>query len=290
MKLSIVILSYNTPDLIKNCLDSLEKFYKDDLGKNIEAIVVDNKSEKENLDKTKKFVSSKKFAYFIENSENAGFGKGCNLGVAKAKADYVLFLNSDAEVIDSNLLEMSGFLDKNHDIGILGGKILNPDKSPQKSAGKFYNLLNFLIMILGGEKFGLLRKSPEKIEKVDWVSGAFMMVNKKMFNLIGGFDKNIFMYMEDMEISFKAKKKGIETYFYPDAKVIHKEYGSSNRGFAIVNIYKGLLYFYKKYKSPWEYGIVKLCLYTKAMLIYLLGKLTNNSYYVKTYGEALKII
>ena len=74
-----------------------------------------------------------------------------------------------------------------------------------------------------------------------------MMVNKKMFNLIGGFDKNIFMYMEDMEISFRANRKGIETYFYPDARVMHKEYGSSNRGFAIINIYKGLLYFYKKY-------------------------------------------
>lgn len=290
MKLSIVILSYNTPDLIKNCIASLEEFYKEDLGKNIEVIIVDNKSEKENFERIEKFAKSKKFINFIANNENAGFGKGCNLGASKSKAEYVLFLNSDTEVLDSNLLHMSDFLDKNHDIGILGGKILNPDKSSQKSAGKFYNLINFLIMIMGGEKFGLLRSSPEKTQRVDWVSGAFMMVNKKLFNLIGGFDENIFMYMEDMEISYRAKKKRIETYFYPDSKVIHKEYGSSNRSFAILNIYKGLLYFYKKYKSGIEYSIVKSCLYVKAMLIYLLGKLTNNSYYVKTYGEALKIL
>lgn len=290
MNLSIVILSYNTPDLIKNCVTSLEKFYKKDLDAgDVEVIIVDNKSEKENFEKIKKFSTSKKFINFIPNTENAGFGKGCNLGASKAKGEYILFLNSDAEVLDENILHMKDFLKNNQDIGIMGGKILNFDKTPQRSAGKFYNLLNFLIMIGGGEKFGLLRSSPEKTERVDWVSGAFMMVNKKLFNLIGGFDKNIFMYMEDMELSFRAKKKGIETYFYPDAKVMHKEYGSSNRAFAVLNIYKGLLYFYKKYKSSTEYGIVKFCLFVKAMLIYLLGKLSNNSYYVKTYGEALKL-
>lgn len=290
MNLSIVILSYNTPELMKDCVNSLENFYKKEFAeKKIEVIIVDNKSEKENFEKIEKFAKSKSFIKFIANSENVGFGKGCNLGASKALAPYVLFLNSDTEVLDGNLLEMSEFLDKNHDIGILGGKILNFNGVPQVSAGKFYNLFNFFMMILGGERFGLLRKSPEKTEKADWVSGAFMMVNKKMFDLIGGFDKNIFMYMEDMELSFRARKKGILTYFYSGTKIKHKEYGSSNRGFAIINIYKGILYFYKKYKSGSEYSIVKICLFTKAMLIYLLGKLSNNSYYVKTYGEALKL-
>ena len=86
---------------------------------------------------------------------------------------------------------------------------------------------------------------------------------KKSFEKIGGFEKELFMYTEDMEFCFRAKKKGFSTYFYPEITLFHKERGSSNRTFAILNIYKGILFFYKKYKPDWQYQIAKMSIILK---------------------------
>ncbi len=288
MILSIVILSYNTKDLVISSIDSLLKHYKDELEEDkFEIIVVDNASEKETIDAISSKLNNIKNVRLIKSKENLGFGKGCNLGTDNAHGEYVLFLNSDTLVSDKGFLKMADFLKSNPKVAILGGKLINFDGTPQASVGKFYNMINFFIMLFGGEKHGLLRSSPKKTQKVDWVSGACMMVSKKSFDLIGGFDKNIFMYLEDMELSYRARKKGYETYFFPNSQVKHKEFGSSDRTFAIINIYKGLLYFYKKNKSFLEYIVVWISLFLKALGVYILGRLTNNSYYIKTYGQAL---
>jgi GT2 family glycosyltransferase len=94
--------------------------------------------------------------------------------------------------------------------------------------------------------------------------------------------------MEDMEFCFRAKKIGFLTYFYPKVKLIHKELGSSNREFAILSIYKGLLYFYKKHKSG-QFFIVKLLLVAKALVSIFIGFLTNSSYLKNTYRQGLKL-
>lgn len=290
MILSIVILSYNTVNLVLDCVNSLVEQFKDELDKNeMEIIVLDNGSQKKSIDNLHAKLLKRTNVNLIKSEENLGFGRGCNLGAKKSKGDYVLFLNSDTQTKDKGFLEMANYLKENQNIAILGGKLLNPDGSAQKSAGKFYNLANFFIMLFGGEKFGLLKFSPSKIRRVDWVAGASMMVNKSYFEKIGGFDENIFMYAEDMELCFRLKKKGYLTYFYPNVSVIHKEQGSSNRTFAVVNIYKGILYFYKKHNSTAQYQIVRFFLWLKAWVVYLLGRITNNSYYTKTYGQALEV-
>lgn len=291
MKLSIVILSYNREQLLIDCVDSILQNYQDEISsKKLEIIIVDNASEQKIIDSITKKLANKKGVKIIKNKENLGFGKGCNQGAREAKGDFVLFLNSDTFVESKGFFEMADFIGDNPRIAIAGGKLFNSDGTPQKSTGKFYNLLNFYIMLLGGERFGLLRSSPNTNKIVDWVSGACLMVEKKVFDQIGGFDENIFMYAEDMELSYRAKKKGYDTYFFADVRVKHKEHGSSNKTFAVVNIYKGLTYFYKIHKPKPQYIIVKISLLTKAMIIYLLGRITNNSYYIKTYGEAFSAI
>lgn len=289
MILSIIILNYDTPDLVLDCVSSIRKQYQSELDRDkIEIIVVDNASSKEIVDEIEDRLKGLSGIRLIKNKENLGFGSGCNEGVGYAGGEFVLFLNSDTEVFDRAFLGMTEFLKKNQKVGILGGRLLNSDGNPQASVGKFYNLVFFFIMLFGGERFGLLRSSPDNVRKVDWVSGACMMVNKKTFEQLSGFDKNIFMYTEDMELCFRAKKKGILTYYYPNSEIGHKQLGSSNRTFAVLNIYKGILYFYKKHKSKLEYCLVWFLLFLKAMGIYLLGRLTNNSYYIKTYGQALR--
>ena len=290
MTLSIVILSYNTKDLILDCVGSIRKQYQEELNEEkAEIIVVDNASKKEIVDEIEKELKGLVGVDLIKSEENLGFGRGCNLGVQQSKGEFVLFLNSDTRTNDRGFLEMADFLKNNQMVGILGGRLLNFDGTSQLSVGKFYNLFNFFIMLFGGERFGLLKSSPNKTCRVDWVAGACMMVNKIIFEKIGKFDKNIFMYMEDMDICYRAKKRGYLTYFYPNVSLLHKERGSSNRTFAVLNIYKGILYFYKKHKGKLQYQIVRTCLFFKALGVYLFGRLTNNSYYTTTYGQALKI-
>jgi hypothetical protein len=284
IKLSIVTLSYNTKDLTLACLRSIALQYKQELErKELEIIIVDNASS----DGSPSAISNFKL---IQNKENVGFGKGCNIGAKAAEGKYILFLNSDTEVLDKGFLSMTNFLDKNLDVAILGGKLENNDGSIQRSCGKFYNLFNLLIMLLGLERFGFLRSTPSKIQKVDWVSGACMMVRNSVFEKLNGFDRELFMYVEDMEICFRARRLGYSTYFYPNLLLKHKSLGSSNRTFAIINIYKGILNFYSKHKTYLEYLVAKLFLITKAGVLILVGLLTFNSELRDRYQKAISVI
>lgn len=291
MELSIIILSYNTKDLTLACLKSVVSQYNQELeNKELEIIVVDNNSSDDSVESIKYYVLSIKYdevIKLIQNKENLGFGKGCNLAAKFAKGKYFLFLNSDTQVLDKGFLSMIEFLDKNESVAILGGKIENSDGSIQRSCGKFYNLFNLLIMLLSLERFGFLRSSPNKIQKVDWVSGACMMVRNDVFEKLNGFDENFFMYVEDMEICFRAKKLGFLTYFYPNLLLKHKSLGSSNKTFAIINIYKGILHFYSRHKTYLEYLIAKALLIFKAKILILVGFLTFNSALRDRYRKAI---
>jgi len=291
MKLSIVILSYNTKHLTLACLKSIISQYTQELAeKEFEIIVVDNASTDDSVESIKYYVSSIKCdgkIALIQNKENVGFGKGCNLGAKNAKGKYILFLNSDTQIFDKGFLLMVDFLDKNTNVAVLGGKIENDDGSIQKSWGKFYNLFNLLIILLGFERFGFLRPNPNKIKKVDWISGACMMIKHDIFEKLTGFDERLFMYVEDMEICFRAQKLGYQTYFYPNIKLMHKSQGSSNRTFAIIYIYKGILHYYSKHKTYLEYLVAKTLLILKATILILVGFLTFNSELRNRYKKAM---
>lgn len=293
MLLSVVTLNYKTPDLTLACVDSVHRQFKKEFeAGEMEHIIVDNLSEDDSVERIEKTLKLRAYknVHLIQNKENVGFGKGCNLGAEKAKGEFILFLNSDTVVNNKGFLEMAEYLSSHADIAIMGGKMKNLDGSPQLSAGKFYTLFYVFLTMLGLERFGFMKHSPQKISKVDWVTGGCMMVNKKIFDKLGGFDKSIFMYMEDMELCFRAKKEGFTTYFYPGTQVLHASQGSSNRTFAIVHIYQGILYFFRKYMPQWEVFLVQCLLRTKAFLLITFGKLTGNAYLSVTYEEALRHI
>ncbi|MBI3984804.1 MAG: glycosyltransferase family 2 protein [Candidatus Levybacteria bacterium] len=290
MLISIITLNYKKKELTLSCLKSLYDQFRDEFEKNLmEVIVVDNASGKE-ADEIKKEVESKKYknSKVIENDQNYGFGKGCNIGAKGAEGEYLLFLNNDTVVKDKSLLEMVNYLNKNQKVSILGGQLKNMDESLQISSGSFYNLFSVTMLLAGLQRLGMVDKSPREIKKVDWVKGGLFMIRRDVFEKLNGFDENIFMYTEDMELCFRAKQKGFLTYFYPFTNVLHEEHGSTNRTFAIVNIYKNLLYFYKKHKSYPEYLILKVLLFTKAYVLILVGILLNNNYLKDTYKQAVK--
>src|SRR3989338_4851441 len=137
--LSIIILSYNTKDLTFQCLQSVIKQYgKEIKNKEIEIIVVDNAS----TDGSPSVISHLRQDFggqanlkLIQNKKNLGFSKGCNIGAKAAKGEHILFLNSDTEILDRGFLLMADFLEKNKNVGVLGGRLLNPDSTLQLSGG-----------------------------------------------------------------------------------------------------------------------------------------------------------
>lgn len=280
MESSILILTYNSSAYISNLLKSIKDFVKDS-----EVLVIDNASSDTTVETVKKFNNVK----VIESGKNLGFAGGYNFGAKNTKSKYALFLNPDTLFKKGNLSDLIKVFKENPKAAVVGGKLIGRDGKVEKSAGKFFTLIPTILIALGlDEKFGI-RFSPEKVEKVDFVSGGFMMVDLRVFSSLSGFDEEFFMYIEDMDFCYRVKKAGGEVYFTPDVVIEHLGHGSSNRSFAIVNIYKGLLYFHKKNFGNMNYQIVRLALYFKAKAVYLLGRITNNSYYVSTYGQVIKL-
>lgn len=287
MTLSICILNYNTKDLTLQCLSSLFSQYEHQISKKeLEIIVVDNNSKDESVVYIKKNFPK---VILFENNENAGFSKGQNIAAKLAKGSYLFFLNSDTQVKDDHLFAMTSYLESNKNVGVLGAKLYSPNGKEQLSAGKFYTFFNFLIMLISVERAGFLRSSPKKISEVDWVMGASFMIKKRLFDVLGGFDEHFFMYVEDMELCFRVKKKGYVVMFYPDISIIHEERGSSNKSFAVISIYDGILYFYKKHKNYIQYKLVKFAFTIKACIAVTIGVIIGNRYLVSTYKKMISL-
>lgn len=272
-------------------MESLYEQFGEEFKNNIfELIIVDNASGDDSISVLKKEIEKNNYknVHVIANKENAGFSKGCNLGAKHGKGDYLLFLNNDTLVQDRGIWEMAAYLEQHADIAILGGQLSNLDGSPQASAAKFYTPFNVTLLLLGAQKYGL-DENPHTITEVDWVKGGLFMIRSEVFRKLGGFDEKIFMYTEDMELCYRAKLAGYRVYFYPHVKVLHADQGSSNRAFAIINIYQNLLYFYKKHRSHSEYVYLRSLLKAKAHALKLAGQLTKNKYLIQTYEKALKV-
>ena len=293
MFISIITINYKKRDLTIACLKSLyDQFKKEFFQDKIEIIIVDNASNDGSVESIRGFIKKNNYlnSIILESKENGGFGKGNNLGVKSAKGEFLLFLNNDTTTEDNGILQMAKYLKEHADISILGGQLRNTDGSFQVSVGSFYSLGKAILLLLGMQRFGVVDKNPVIIKQVEWVKGGLLMIKKEVFEDLNGFDENIFMYTEDMELCYRANLRGFKTYFYPDVAVLHAEHGSTSRTFAIVNIYKNLLYFYKKHRSYAEYLILKIILTIKAVFLIIVGKLIGSSYLLKTYKEALRSI
>lgn len=287
VKLSIIILTYNSSKYIDSLLQSLIKKYSKDISeKKFEIIVADNESLDDTIKLASKYADKVKI---VSNGGNYGYAKGNNLAFKKANGEFILFLNPDAKLVDGDLWKILEIFDDKK-VGVVGGRIVSFSGRKELSCGKFYKLFNTLILAMGLEEKLGLRFSPKRETKVDFVSGGFLFIRSDLFRKLNGFDENYFMYIEDSDLCYQVKKKGFDVVFSNKATIQHVGQGSSNRTFAVVNIYKGLLYFNRKNSGKISYTLVKVMLKLKATFLVLIGKMRNNRYLVETYSEALKII
>lgn len=290
--LSIIVINYNTKKITYHCINSLLTSLRR-VNFKFEILLVDNGSSDGSISFFKKKFKGEKRIKLILNQKNLGFGKANNQAVKYALGKYLLFLNSDTLILDKAIEKLFNYYQDNEGkIAFLGGKLLNKDYTDQPSAAHFFTLpVVFAALFLKGDYWGLTRFSPDKIKKVDWVSGAFILTKKEIFQKIGGFDENIFMYMDEVDLLYRAKKENYQTFFYPEAKIIH--YGSlsaDDKREPIIRVYQGLLYFYQKHYSLFFLLCLKFLLIIKAIIAILLGKIFNQPQLALTYKKALRMI
>ena len=237
--LSIVILSYNVRELLLNCLESVFKNKKD--SDRWQVIVVDNASEDGSVEAVKKLRShlgSGNTIEIVENKENLGFSAGNNVGVKKAKAPVILFLNPDTVIVDDAIQKTYQYLMGNPDIGTVTCRVELPDGRLDYSCHRgFPTPWNSFCYFSGLSK--LFPHSPffagytatyldtRITHEVDCVSGSFLMVRKIAGDQIGWWDKDYFFNGEDIEFCYSLKEKGWKIYFYPEVKIIHYKGSSS---------------------------------------------------------------
>jgi GT2 family glycosyltransferase len=225
--LSVIILNYNTKDLLRDCLRSVEKSKRD--GFSFEVIVVDNGSTDQSSEMVKKEFS---WVSLIESEKNLGFAGGCNLGLGKAIGRYILFLNSDTQVRLDAFKRMIGFMDKDPKIGastpktMLFGGGMDPDchrgfPTPWASICYFFGLEG---LFPKSRLFGQYHKfylNLDKVHEIDAGFGSFMFVRKEALNQVGKWDENYFFYGEDLDLFYRIKKAGWKVMFYPEPLVTH---------------------------------------------------------------------
>jgi GT2 family glycosyltransferase len=230
---SIITVNYNSTELLKNCIESIKKFTQ---GINFEIIVVDNNSITGNIDGLQQDFNG---LTLIKNKVNKGFGTANNQGVEVAKGKYVLLLNNDTIFFENSIKKVFDFAESSEENEIISCKLLNEDKSVQKSVYDFPTLLNvltsnlFLYLLFPNSKYfnkyHLMNKGINRITEVDVVIGAFLFMHRKVFEGLGGFDERFFFYMDDTDLCYRHKKNNGKVIFFPETSIIHLK-GKSVKG------------------------------------------------------------
>lgn len=286
--LSIIIVSYNTADITIQCLKSIlsDKGLKQ---MDYEIIIVDNNSHDNSLIKIKEFKNSLKISNLkfkiISNNFNAGFGGANNQGIKIAKGNYILLLNSDTIILHSAISQSLDWLSSHPEASTCTAQLLNQDKTIQASGGFFPNLANIFTWCLSLDDLPLVNKiikpihphTPKfythdnfytKDHQQDWVTGAFMLTRKPLLDKVKGFDENYFMYGEEVELAYRIKQitRHNQVWYLVAPQITHLGGASAtNRLDPILNEYKGILSFFKKHRSSWQYPVVRFLLKINAL-------------------------
>jgi GT2 family glycosyltransferase len=254
MELSIIIPSFNTQKVLGDCLNSIAKFTD---SKETEIIVVDNGS----IDGSKEFLeklSREKEISAVLSDTNLGFSKAVNLGIKKSSGEYVLIFNSDIIVQANSISLLLNFAKNNSTVGIVGGRLLNTDKSPQPSVFHFPSIIGAVKEYWLGQKGEYEKYLPKENDpaRVDAIVGAVMLVSRKVLNRVGFLDEKYFMYFEDLDLCRRTIKAGYHNYYLPKAEFIHY-HGLSGKNIS-ANTSMWLVESSKKYNGLTKYLLITL--------------------------------
>lgn len=259
-ELTVIIVSYNTREILRNCLESL---FAAAHGIEMQVIVVDNASRDGSAAMVRQDFPS---VQLIASEINLGFAAGNNLGFKQARGKYILLLNPDALLEASALKRAIALMDSHLDIGMGGARLLDKNGQQQPSARMFPSLLNELLVISGlaarfprSRFFGRFDRTWDHSGRhtlVDWVPGAFAMMRKSALQQVGYFDERFFLYYEEVDLCRRFKEHGWNICYWPDVvvrhwggesskTVEHVEFSSSGSQLTLWRMRSALLYYRK---------------------------------------------
>jgi len=249
MDLSVVLVSYNTKNLLNDCLRS---FFEQTVGLSYEVFVVDNAS----TDGSVAMIETEfPQAELIRNKENVGFARANNQAIRRSSGRYILLLNSDTLVLNDGLTKMVLYMEEHPKVGVMGCKVLYPDGTTQTSNNAFPNLFTEFLRIMQvsklisntrlrtilGVKLGrFLGRSineylrvywdSERIREVDWVTAACLLVRRKALDEVGLLDERFFMYYEDTDLCLRIRQCGWKITYFPRFSIVHYVGYRQNKG------------------------------------------------------------
>jgi GT2 family glycosyltransferase len=294
---SIIIVNYNSGDLLLNCLKSIEKYTHE---VTYELIIVDNKSIDDSIKKIEnKFKEKLKV---IKNKTNKGFGPANNQGLKIAKGDYILFLNNDTIFIEDTLKILLNYLKNDNLISnenpkvLVAPRLLNKDGTIQKSIYSFQTLwlsftTYFFLYILFPKskyfnKYYLMNKGITDTTEVEIITGAFMLFNKNDIVELHGFDEDFFFYGEDNDLCKRFRDNGGKIIYYPETKLIHLKGGTAKTNwFHEQNHIRSILRLFKKHNSLFGNYLAVTFFFSgnflRGCLYFFSFMLTSNKEYLK---------
>lgn len=233
MQVSIIIVNYNTKQLLRQCVESIISKTENLI---FEIIVVDNAS----IDGSQQMIEEEfSTVKLIALQTNLGFGKGNNIGVASAIGEYVFLLNSDIIMVENAIYDMYSFFNKNEkklNIGVLGCRLIDENYGIMNSGGGFPKALNDIkeYYYVGMGKYLNIKFPPRDVYdfnkdyfEIDYVIGADMMLKKEIYLSLGGFDEAFFMYYEESDLQYRIRQLGLKCFILGHTKIIHLEGGST---------------------------------------------------------------
>ncbi|SNT02061.1 hypothetical protein SAMN05421640_2037 [Ekhidna lutea] len=289
LDLSIVIINYNTNELTRDCIASIKE---NNHSLNYEIIVIDNSSQKEDPEDIKAAYPE---INLITSDENLGFGRANNIGIKISKGKYILLLNSDTIILDdclSNCLEfMKSEHAKSNNIGLIGCKVLNEDRTHQPSIFRDHDPLTYFLtsnLVLSHLSISRNAFDFEKTQIVSGVSGCFMMFDSSVFKHIKPFDPDFFMYAEESELCRNRVSKKFRICYFSNASIIHLGGQSSPTSKArFQNMLSYALYRYKLGTGDYFLYLIATLLNVLTLLIFLpiliLTKKKSRIYELKGY-------
>lgn len=280
MDISVIILNYKTQNLTLDCVKSVLKYTSDI---SYEIILVDNNSEDGSIETFREFAKKEKLVKVVNSKTNTGFTGGNNLGLAQSGGEFILFLNSDTILNENSIKKSVNFLKQNPQIGALSCKLQNLDGSLQTCGGFFPTLPRVFAWMFFIDDIPVLKNlfrayhpSPSFFNKShyqDWLTGAFFLTSRRILEKVGSWDKSYFMYVEDVDLSYRIKKAGWKIYFWTGTAIKHIGSASSNSERSILSELKNLKLFYKNHMPSWQMLILWFLLKIGSLLrLVLLGR------------------
>jgi GT2 family glycosyltransferase len=265
MDISVIIVNWNTRDLLLNCIQSVFETVQ---GIAFEVWVVDNGSTDGSQQAVKDVFPQ---VQLIENTQNRGFAAANNQALKLMTGRYAMLLNSDAALTDGAAQNLLAFMESTPTAGMACGQLLNPDGSLQNSIANFPTLLTLisnetLLRILFPERFPSKRRNYSGPIPVESGIGACLMIRKTAMDMVGIFDENFFFFFEETDWAYRMRQANWRIFFVPSARIIHAQGKSAGNSVASrILFYRSRYIYLKKWHSK-SYFLMVMIIFIRLLV------------------------